>query len=142
MTRFTWREQYDDEADARERAATDIDFTDSPSKTQQHFTAEADLNVIMKRFGITDGAIPPAAIDPKYFGDFSDVVDMQVALNRTRIANDNFNALPADLRRQFNNDPVQLFAWVSNPKNTEEAVKLGLLSKEATAIAAPQEPPK
>lgn len=101
-----------------------------PSLTQQHFAKDADLNTIVKRYGITDGAIPPAALNPEYFGDFTDAVDFREHLDRVKNAEDRFNALPADLRAQFGNDMVQLHDWVMNPANAEEAVTLGLLQKQ------------
>lgn len=106
-----------------------------PSKTQQHFAKDADLNTIVKRYGITDGAIPPAAADARYYGDFSDAFDFRDALDRTRDAVAKFNALPAELRRIFENDPAYLHEWVSDPANIEQAVELGLLSKAALGAA-------
>jgi hypothetical protein len=127
-TRFTYRHQYDDTADAIERAATDITCLDE-SKTLQHFTPDADLNVIMKRYGMTDGSIPPQAADPSYYGDFRGAPDFRAALDRSRDALEKFSMLPAKIRNKFNNDPTELFEWVSDENNHEEAVQLGLLSK-------------
>lgn len=128
----------DENAYFGELAATDN--KDEPSKTQQHFAKDADLNTIMKRYGITDGAIPPAAADGRYYGDFSDVFDFRDALDRTRDAVAKFNALPADLRAEFDNDPVFLYEWILDPRNAEQAVELGLLSK-ASLGTANSEPP-
>lgn len=129
VPRFSWRHQYDYARD-REEGDLAITIIDDPSLTQQHFADDANLNTIMKRYGVTDGAIPPAAMDPRFFGDFTDAVDFREALDRVRAATEHFNALPADLRAQFNNDPVLLHDWVSSPDNWEEAVKLGLLRKD------------
>lgn len=131
--RFDWRHQYDDARDAKERAATDIDFTGEISLTQQQFTPDADLNITMARFGITDGALPPVAHDPRYFGDFTDAADLTTALARIRSAWDNFDQLPAAIRNRFDNDPTKLFEWVNDPANVDEAVELKILSKEGAA---------
>lgn len=145
--RFQWRHQYEEKADEYERQQTDIVCND-PTLTQQQYKDDADLNVIVKRFGITDGAIPVPAQDPKYYGDFSDATDFRGALDRTRDALDRFDALPAEIRKQFDNDPVALYHWVSDPQNAEDAVKLGLLSKRtpeqkaAAEISAAAETPK
>lgn len=139
-TRFTYRQQYDDEADAIERAITDI-VNDEPSMTEQHHAADADLNTIVARFGIGDGAIPPAAMDPRYFGDFTDAVDLKTSLDRVREAEERFAALPVEIRRRFGNDPVALWDFVNNPANDEEAIKLGLLAKiEPEPVPAPTPP--
>lgn len=140
VSRFDWRHQYDDERDAFERELTDISFVDSPSLTQQHFAKDADLNTVLKRYGISDGQIPPAAADGRYYGDFSDVFTFREALDRTRDAVAKFNALPAALRAEFNNDPVFLHDWVMDPKNADEAVALGLLQKKTVTQPLPSEP--
>lgn len=142
MSRFEWRHQYDEDRDEYERLGTDIVCEDE-SLTQQQFKADADINVLVRRFGITDGAIPPAVVDPAYFGDFSDEVDFRTALDRTRDAIERFEALPAELRNRFGNDPVALYSFVSDEKNAEEAVSLGLLKKRApeASQAAPSATP-
>lgn len=136
-----WRRQDDAIEDEIARANTRITF-DDPSKTQQHFAKDADLNTIAKRYGITDGAIPPMALNPEYFGDFTDAGDFRDHLDRVKDALDRFNALPANLRSQFNNDPVQLHDWVMDPTNTDEAVTMGLLQKQSvTPPKTPQRDP-
>lgn len=124
-----WRHQYDDVEDDIARANTRIVFND-PSLTQQHFAKDADLNTIVKRYGITDGAIPPMALNPEYFGDYTDAGDFRDHLDKVRNALDRFNALPANIRSMFDNDPTEMHDWVMNPANTEEAVTLGLLQKQ------------
>lgn len=138
-TRFSYRHQYDDARDAEERENTDIHCLDH-SLTQQHFKDDVDLNCIVKRYGITDGAIPPAPADPRYYGDFSDAVDFREAMDRINEAQQRFSELPADLRSRFHNDPVLLHDWVSDPANQEEAVKLKLLTKKETPL--PEAPPE
>lgn len=139
VSRFDWRHQYDDERDALERELTDIIFLD-PSLTQQHFAKDADLNTVLKRYGITDGQIPPAAADGRYYGDFSDVFSFREALDRTRDAVAKFNALPAAIRAEFNNDPVFLHDWVMNPANFDEAVEMGLLQQKIVTKPLPPAP--
>lgn len=129
-SRFNWRHQYDDEADAKVRAQVDVQIGDpGESMTQKQFQDDADLNVMMKRFGVTDGSLTPAALDPSHFGDFTDTIDFRDALDRTREAQERFNALPAAIRDRFANDPVRLFEFVTNEENADEAVRLGLLAR-------------
>lgn len=135
-SRFDWRHQYDDDRDAFEREISGA-ANHEPSMTQQHHAEDADLNVLVKRFGITDGAIPPAAMDPRYYGDFTDAVDFRTSLDRVRSAQERFEQLPAELRDKFGHDPIKLYAWVTDEKNAEEAVKLGLLKELPIQQAAP-----
>lgn len=131
-----WRHQYDEAVDTAIGNAAAQTFTEE-SLTQQHFTRDADLNTIVKRYGISDGAIPPAALDGRYYGDFSNVYEFRDILDHAREAMNKFNKLPADLRAQFNNDPAVLHDWVMDPVNAAEAVELGLLAKTPT----PEPPP-
>lgn len=123
-----WRKQYDEAVDAVIRAET-ATYNNEPALTQQHHAESADLNIIVGRFGVKDVAIPAAAADANYYGDFTDVPDFREALDNTREAIERFNALPASVRSRFNNDPVQLFEFVTDEANAEESVKLGLLTK-------------
>lgn len=126
---INWRHQGDYKRDAEERAATDITCRDE-SLTMQSFTEDADLNVIAKRYGI-DGQIPVAPINPAMYGDFSDAPDLREALDRTRDAKNKFMDLPAKLRARFRNDPSELWDFVNDPENWEEALRLGILAKPA-----------
>lgn len=138
MPRPNWRTQYDPTRDAQEGNAAAIECKD-PSLTQQQFANDADINILVKRFGISDGAIPPAVMDPQYYGDFSDVPDFRGALEATRTAQERFDQLPADIRNRFYNDPVKLWDFVNDQSNAEEAVKLGLLHRKT--LPTPEAPP-
>ena len=144
--RFPVRHQYDDDRDAYERELTDINCKD-PSLTQQHFAKDADLNTIVKRYGISDGAALPAVYDPSidmsYFGDFSEGVDLRDALDQVRLAGDRFMALPAEIRSRFGNDPVEFLNWVNDPGNLDEAIELKVLGENARiGLREKKEPPK
>lgn len=95
-----------------------------PSLTQQHQAAETDINLIVKRYTAT-GMLPQSALEPLY-GDFTQAVDFQEAQNKIRAAQEAFMLLPAELRSRFENDPAKLVAFVSDPANDDEAIKLKL----------------
>jgi len=97
-----------------------------PSRTQQHFKDECDINYVLKNFGIDALAVSP--LQPRY-GDFTDVVDYHSALNAVIAAEDQFMALPANIRKRFDNDPSKLIDFMENPANREEAESLGLVNK-------------
>lgn len=145
MNKPNWRHQFDAERDRVEREKTAIS-NHEPSKTIQSFREDTDINVLMKRFGVTDGAIPPAVLDPRFYGDFSDVVDFRGALDATREAEERFRALPASIRNRFGNDPLQLWQFVNDEANAEESIKLGLLKRQPApndgSIARPEGEPK
>lgn len=134
MPPINWRHQYDDVQDAIERANTDIGDL-GPSLTQQHFSKDADINEIVHRFGIGDGSIPPAPNDPRFYADYTNVVDLRSALDRTIEAVTAFDLLPARLRSRFSNNVAELYDFVTDPANEAEAIQLGLIKRQATAPA-------
>ena len=74
-----------------------------PTLAQQNFRDECDINTIVKRFGIT-GQLPENVRMPTY-GDFLQVNDFHSAMNAVAAAGEAFDAMPADVRARFNNDP-------------------------------------
>lgn len=86
---------------------------------------ETDINTIVRRFGLT-GQLPEDVRAPQY-GDFTEVLDYQSALNAVKAADDSFMQMPADVRARFHNDPGEFVDFVANDANREEAKKLGLL---------------
>lgn len=97
---------------------------EDPSLTVQSQRDDADINVIMKRFGIT-GMVPAVALPPE-FGDFSmdldyrQIMDLQVAAERS------FMSLHADVRSRFGNDPVKFVEFALDKENLPELRRLGL----------------
>lgn len=106
--------------------STAVDFSDDPGLTQQQFAEDADINTLIRRFGLSGDMPAPRAV-PQY-GDFSDVVDYQTALDRLLEADSAFMSLPADVRKRFDNSPAQLWQFLHGGEaNLEEARKLGLV---------------
>lgn len=132
--RFTYRTQYDIDADEKAGDAAAL-YCEDPSLTQQQFVEDCDINVLARRFGLVDSPMPVGSFDPAHYGDFSDVPDLRTALDLVNDAKNKFMALPAKLRERFNNQPGRLWDFVNDPENAEEAVRLGLLARQ------PIEPP-
>lgn len=133
--RFPWRHQYDEAADEAAGIAA-ITETVGISLTQQHYTSDADINVLMERMGVTkEDRIPVVPISNTIL-DFSDPIDFREANDRIVRAKDYFMDLPAKTRARFNNDPSQMLDFVMNPANLEESRKMGFLQKPA-----PEPPP-
>lgn len=107
------------------------------SKTQQNQKDEADINTIVRRFGLT-GELPPNIRPPQY-GDFTDVQDYHSALTAVRKADTAFMAFPAHIRARFNNDAGQYIEFMLDPNNRDEAEKLGLVAP-STPVPAPPAP--
>jgi phage internal scaffolding protein len=108
---------------------------EEPTRAQQHHREECDINVILERFGKT-GHLPVNAISGTY-GDFSGVHDYHSALNAIIASEAEFDALPAQIRNRFQNDPANLVQFLDNPDNRAEAEKLGLVAISPTANYEP-----
>lgn len=96
-----------------------------PTRTQQHMKDMCDINSILKRYR-ANGELPSLIKDNPQFGDFSNVKDYQESLNIVLHANEQFAALSSHVREKFKNDPAEFLQFVSDPKNGEELVKMGL----------------
>ena len=116
--------------------------TPEPTRTQQQFKDEVDINTIAKNFGLT-GRLPENVRMPT-FGDFSDVEDYQTALNAARRAAHSFMQMPANVRERFANDPQRFLAFCSDDANRAEAISLGLVpaAPVPSSVPPPPEAPK
>jgi phage internal scaffolding protein len=123
------------------------------SRTKQSFVPECDINNIVKSYRVT-GQINHMRSNAAQgvYEDLPDPIDFQTSLNIIQEARDSFQSLPAAVRRRFDNDPAEFLAFVTNPKNQDEIIKMGLAvdnrpppppppAPEAPPPAAP-EPPK
>ena len=104
--------------------------SDEPSMAQQQFKEESDINEIVRKFGVT-GELPSNIRAPQY-GDFSGIFDYHSAMNAVVAAQESFEAMPAEVRARFNNDPAAFVDFCSDDANREEAKKLGLLMPEVS----------
>lgn len=111
------------------------------SLTDQSMADEADINTIVKRFGLT-GQLPSNVRVP-LFEDFDEVFDYRTALEAIRQSEASFRTMPADVRARFQNDPGLFVDFCTAVKdgqlaNLEEMRKLGLAVE---AVKPPVVPP-
>ena len=102
------------------------------SLAQQHYKEECDINTILQKFNIT-GLLPEQPLSPRY-GDFTGIGDYHTAMNRVIAVQDEFEALPAQIRARFDNDPANLIEFLENSENRPEAEELGLVEKAAAEV--------
>ncbi|AXH77462.1 MAG: internal scaffolding protein [Microviridae sp.] len=113
-----------------------ITCTAEEGKTQQSFKEECDINTIVETYsktGLWGNSMRPATSQPM-FGDFAEVPDFVESQRIIAQAKEQFEALPARLRKRFNHDPAELLRFVGDEANAEEAILLGIATKK--------EPPK
>lgn len=126
MAKLVVRGAYAYDADSVSRE-TGLAIDDAESVVQQQFAEECDINTIVKRFGIT-GELPNGVAMP-LSGDFTGVTDFQTAMQLIRQAQESFYELPAEVRARFANNPADVIAFLDNPANRDEAIRLGLVAK-------------
>jgi len=111
-----------------------------PSKTQQQFKQDADINNIISKYAKT-GQITHLSKKKGSYVDLSAISDYQTSLQTVIDANSAFNSLSSQIRHRFANDPSMLLSFLQDPSNMEEGIKLGLLERPKTAApAAPATP--
>lgn len=115
-----------------------IEFTE-PSRTKQSELADSDINNIMARYALTGVAPVPHRGEPLY-GDFSDVEDYQVSLNKVMAAEERFASLPSELRKKFDYNPQNMINFILDEKNREECVKLGFINDNSSSAPEPVNP--
>lgn len=101
-----------------------LDCSGDISLVQQHAKDECDINKIVEKHQRT-GVLPVNQQQPVY-GDFSSPVEFQEAMNIVNTAKAAFESLDAKVRKQFDNNPAEFLAFVDDPANAEELVKMGL----------------
>lgn len=98
------------------------------SMTKSEFKDSCDVNHIISKFKKT-GQLTLADQNMQ-FGDFSTSVDYHQACNVFIRAQEQFESLPAKLRKHFNNDPEEFLEFCSDEKNRDEMIKLNLIAKD------------
>lgn len=135
---------YDMDAVSRETGFA----SDEPTRTQQQFAEECDINTIVRNFGVT-GELPNKFRIPLP-AEFQDAVDYRDALEVLMKADDAFYQFPAEIRAKFQNDPHALVEFAADPANKEQMKQWGYLEPEKAppaplavrVIADPTEPTK
>lgn len=132
----------------RECGSSDVDFVDranrkpyalyfdKPSLTVQSFADECDINQIVARAcaGQDIGHVNSRVAQ---YGDFSNVPNYMDALALVNRANGMFASMSAQVRERFSNDPAKMIAFLQDPGNRDEAIKLGLVVKPVGEVVAP-----
>lgn len=101
------------------------------SMTKQSEKDSADINNIMARYQKT-GILPDLIKKEPRYGDFSEVTSYMDAIQIVQLAEEQFSALDAHIRKRFDNDPSKFLDFVHDPKNQDELVKMGLATRKVS----------
>jgi phage internal scaffolding protein len=94
-------------------------------KTEQAHKNECDMNFILRDYART-GFIKHAKENQGKYDDIS-VQDFQDAMFIVAEAQNMFNELPGQVRKEFDHDPSRFLDFVQNPENKDKMAKLGIL---------------
>ncbi|UDN67806.1 internal scaffolding protein [robinz microvirus RP_132] len=111
-------------------------FPEGPSCTRQEFADECDINVLMAQYEKTGVLNHFNNGQPQYLDltEFPD--DLQGSLALMKEAEIAFMRLPAGVRREFDNDPLDFVSFASDPNNLDQMREWGLAAPaEATGAA-------
>lgn len=117
-------------------------------RTKQAFKDECDINNILWRAQRGQSISHLQKFGGEY-GDFSDVDDLLTAMGRLQRGREIFDALPLELKREFQNDLGKFFRYVNDPANRDRLPELFPALAERgrqvlpirTQTQAPVEPP-
>lgn len=122
----------------RKRQAT---IQTQESLAKQEFKEQVDIHNIIRKYKAT-GQITHLNRTPAKYG-YATGRDFAEAMNIVVTAQESFQAMPAELRARFNNDPGAFLDFVDDPDNADKLADLGLITTPAQPLPeASKEAPK
>lgn len=103
-------------------------------KTQQHFRDECNINQIIAKYNKT-GIIQHVSRNRQRFGEFMDLADHAINLDKVAKAQQSFDQLPSAIRNEFGNSITGFFEFIKKPQNKQQCIDWGIFD-------APKENPK
>lgn len=101
-------------------------------RTKQSFADECDINKILKKAEVT-GSLSHLEKHGAFYADVAeapqDIFEARAQIERV---GEIFGELPAEVRKEFSNDPLQYLAYVNDPANQ------GRIEELIPAIAEPE----
>lgn len=110
---------------------------DDENLCEQSHKADCDINTIIRRYEVTGQLDPFITRHGGVYGDFTQYQDYQENMNMVITAQEAFQALNAEVRKKFDNDPAKLMQFLDDNKNYDEAVKLGLVEPKIQESETP-----
>ena len=96
------------------------------SKVQEQFADACQTDNIIRKYN-TMGVNPFIASGGSQYLDTTQIPDFFVAQNAQVKVKEFFEGLPADIRLEFNNDPMQFAEVASDPRNEDYLREIGVL---------------
>lgn len=97
------------------------------SKVQEQFADACQTDTIIRKYNMM-GVNPFIATGGSQYLDTTQIPSFIVAQNAQIRVKEYFEGLPADIRLEFNNDPMQFAEVVSDPQNADYLRDIGVLA--------------
>lgn len=97
------------------------------SKVQEQFADACQTDTIIRKYNMM-GVNPFIAAGGSQYLDTTQIPSFVVAQNAQIKVKEYFEGLPADIRLEFNNDPMQFAEIVSDPRNSDYLREIGVLA--------------
>lgn len=107
--------------------------TEGEDRTRQEDRQAADINVIMKKFDA--GVIPFGPERVPYYADVSQMGSLHESLERVRKARESFDALPAEVRSEFQNDVARFVDAFSSEEGIAKLRELKVVAETDDTLA-------
>lgn len=97
------------------------------SKVQEQFADACQTDTIIRKYNMM-GVNPFIAAGGSQYLDTTQIPSFVAAQNAQIKVKEYFEGLPADIRLEFNNDPMQFAEVVSDPQNADYLREIGVLA--------------
>lgn len=98
--------------------------------TEQSHKDRCDAKKIISKYHRTGVVTHMSKMEAK-FGNLTGM-DFKEAMDLLTESREMFDELPSEIRKYFQNSPMELFKFMEDPGNRDKAIELGLIRKEWT----------
>lgn len=136
--------KYHKRPDGSLRLSIECKTREGQARTEQSHKGECDIKNIVRRYAKLGEPLPIP--DAKQYTGENVILppDYSEAMRLVASAQSRFASLSSSIRDRFKNDPSEYLAFLQNPANAAEAIKLGMAIKRPVAPPpdAPEVPSK
>lgn len=119
------------------RRRVSIDFSDSPSLTEQSHKDSCNIDYLVAHH-LRMGGIPP--MPETQFVDLTQSLGYQDALNKVLQIDSLFESLPLAARDAYGHDPIKFMAAVEDPAERDRMIQLGIFKPKVEVPVEPVKP--
>lgn len=123
-----------------------VDFKGAVPMTKQQFRDGTRVDSILKKYATMGVDVNDIGLFDQHkaknvYGLSDTALDYQQQLNKVVYVQQYFQSLPSAVRDKFRNDPINMLAFMADPKNKAQCEEMGLFEKPAAKPAEPAEKP-